>query len=118
VLAAASVGIAVDAATDLARESADVTLPPGGLASLPWLVELGTDVRKSILANLAWALAYNAVALSLAVAGMLQPAIAAALMFGSSLVVVVRSLRAGHEPDAIRIADAAGARDAQHAYST
>lgn len=118
VLAAASVGIAVGAATDLARESADVTLPLGGLASLPWLVQLGKDVRKSILANLAWALAYNAVALSLAVAGLLQPAIAAALMFGSSVVVVVRSLRAGHESAAIGIADAAGEREVPHAYST
>jgi Cu2+-exporting ATPase len=116
VLAAASVGVAVGSATDLARESADVALPPGGLASLPWLVQLGRDVRKSILANLAWALAYNAVALSLAVAGLLQPAIAAALMFGSSVVVVVRSLRAGHEPATIEIADATGEREAPHAY--
>ncbi len=115
VLAAASVGIAVGSATDLARESADVTLPPGGLASLPWLVQLGKDVRKSILANLAWALAYNAVALSLAVAGLLQPAIAAALMFGSSVVVVVRSLRAGHESAATEMVDAE--REARHAYS-
>jgi Cu2+-exporting ATPase len=106
VLAAASVGIAVHAATDLARESADVTLPPGGLASLPWLVQLGKEVRGSILANLAWALAYNAVALSLAVAGLLQPVIAAGLMFGSSIVVVIRSLRAGRESAATESVDA------------
>jgi Cu2+-exporting ATPase len=118
VLAAASVGIAVGTATDLARESADVTLPPGGLASLPWLVQLGHDVRKSILANLAWALMYNGVALSLAVAGLLQPAIAAGLMFGSSVVVVVRSLRAGHETASLEVSDAAGAQPAPHAYST
>jgi Cu2+-exporting ATPase len=118
VLAAASVGIAVGAATDLARESADVTLPPGGLASLPWLLQLGKDVRKSILANLAWAFAYNALALSLAVSGLLQPVIAAALMFGSSVVVVVRSLRAGRETDDTAIADVAVKREARHAWST
>jgi Cu2+-exporting ATPase len=118
VLAAASVGIAVGAATDLARESADVTLPPGGLASLPWLMQLGRDVRRSILANLAWALAYNAVALSLAVSGLLEPVIAAGLMFGSSIVVVVRSLRAGHESAAVEVANAAPPREAPHAWST
>jgi Cu2+-exporting ATPase len=118
VLAAASVGIAVGAATDLARESADVTLPPGGLASLPWLVQLAQDVRKSILANLAWALAYNAMALSLAVAGLLQPAIAAALMFGSSVVVVARSLRAGRETGEAGTAEDLVGREARHAWAT
>ena len=98
VLAAASVGIAVGGATDLARESADVTLPLGALKSLPWLLGLAARVRRSILKNLAWALGYNAIALSLAVAGMLQPVIAAGLMAGSSLLVVMRSLRANRYP--------------------
>jgi Cu2+-exporting ATPase len=100
VLSVASVGIAVGGATDLARESADVTLPAGALKSLPWLLELAARVRRSILANLAWALGYNTIALSLAVAGMLQPVIAAGLMAGSSLLVVVRSLRAHHGSNA------------------
>ncbi|MBA2492794.1 MAG: heavy metal translocating P-type ATPase [Gammaproteobacteria bacterium] len=98
VLAAATVGIAVGGATDLARESADITLPAGSLASLPWLIGLARRVRKTILTNIAWALGYNLAALSLAVAGLLQPAVAAGLMAGSSLVVVTRSLRAGHAP--------------------
>jgi Cu2+-exporting ATPase len=101
VLASASVGIAVSAATDLAKESADITLPTGGLGSLPWLVQLASRVRKSILANLVWALGYNAVALMLAVTGLLQPVVAAGLMFGSSVLVVVRSLRAGRESASI-----------------
>jgi Cu2+-exporting ATPase len=100
VLSVASVGIAVGGATDLARESADVTLPAGALKNLPWLLELAARVRRSILANLAWALGYNTIALSLAVAGMLQPVIAAGLMAGSSLLVVVRSLRAHHGSNA------------------
>jgi Cu2+-exporting ATPase len=95
VLAAAKVGIAVGGATDLARESADITLPAGALGQLPWLIWLARRVRKSILANIAWALGYNLAALSLAVVGLLQPAVAAGLMAGSSLVVVTRSLRAG-----------------------
>lgn len=98
VLAAATVGIAVGGATDLARESADITLPAGALERLPWLIGLARRVRKTILTNIAWALGYNLAALSLAVAGLLQPAVAAGLMAGSSLLVVTRSLRAGHAP--------------------
>jgi len=94
VLAAASVGIAVGGASDLARESADVVLPAAGLAQLPWLLQLADDVRRSVRANLLWAFGYNAVALTLAVAGLLQPILAAALMAGSSLLVVGRSLLA------------------------
>ena len=94
VLAAAGVGIAVGGASDLARESADVILPCDGLASLPWTIALAHAVRRSVRANLLWAFGYNGVALALAAAGQLQPALAAALMAGSSLLVVARSLRA------------------------
>jgi Cu2+-exporting ATPase len=97
VLAAAPVGVAVGGASDLARESADVVLPEGGLAQLPWLLEVADDVRRSVRANLLWAFGYNAVALTLAVTGLLQPVLAAALMAGSSLLVVGRSLLAGRK---------------------
>lgn len=91
VLAAAAVGIAVGGATDLARESADVVLPRNGLASLPWLLGEVDRVRRTVRANLLWAFGYNAVALALAASGLLQPVLAAALMAGSSLLVVARS---------------------------
>lgn len=94
VLAAADVGIAVGGATDLARESADLILPRNGLAQLPWTLALAHAVRRSVRANLLWAFGYNAVALTLAAAGMLQPVLAAALMAGSSVLVVARTLRA------------------------
>jgi P-type Cu2+ transporter len=96
VLAEAAVGIAVGTATDLAKESADVILPGAGVQSLPWLFQLARDVRRTVCTNLAWALAYNAIALSLAAVGLLQPVLAASLMAGSSLMVVVRSMRARH----------------------
>ncbi|CRI64604.1 putative Copper-exporting P-type ATPase (fragment) [Thiocapsa sp. KS1] len=56
-------------------------------------------MRRSIRANLVWAFGYNAAALSLAAAGLLQPVLAAALMAGSSLVIVARTLhgRSGAE---------------------
>lgn len=94
VLAAASVGIAVGGACDLARECADVVLPAEGLAQLPWLLQLADEVMQSVRANLLWAFGYNVLALTLAAAGLLQPILAAALMAGSSLLVVGRSLAA------------------------
>lgn len=93
VLASATVGVAVGSATDLARESADVVLPLGGLAQLPPLLDLARRVRKMILTNLAWAFGYNTIALGLAIGGWLQPVLAAGLMAGSSLLIVIRSLR-------------------------
>jgi Cu2+-exporting ATPase len=94
VLAAASVGIAVGGATDLARETADVRLPEGRLDALPWLIDHARRVRRRIFANVLWAFGYNAIALTLAASGLLQPVLAAGLMAGSSLVVVANSLLA------------------------
>jgi Cu2+-exporting ATPase len=106
VLAAAAVGVAVGEASDLAKESADVVLPGGRLDLLPWVLQLAEDVRRSVQANLLWAFGYNAIALTLATCGLLRPAIAAALMAGSSLLIVARSLRAGR---AVRTAASSGA---------
>ncbi|NQV98208.1 MAG: heavy metal translocating P-type ATPase [Rhodospirillales bacterium] len=97
VLAAAGVGVAVGGAADLARESADITLPEGALQRLPWLIQHARKVHKAIRMNIVWALGYNLVALFLAAAGLLQPVIAAGLMAGSSLVVVINSLHVGKE---------------------
>jgi P-type Cu2+ transporter len=92
-LASADVGIAVGSATDLARETADLVLPADGLWLLPWVVGRARAVRSTILANLAWAFGYNLIALTCAVLGLLQPILAAAVMAGSSLLVVLNSLR-------------------------
>jgi Cu2+-exporting ATPase len=92
-LAWADVGIAVGSATDLARETADLVLPADGLWLLPWVVGRARAVRSTILTNLAWAFGYNLIALTCAVLGLLQPILAAAVMAGSSLLVVLNSLR-------------------------
>jgi Cu2+-exporting ATPase len=92
-LASADVGIAVGSATDLARETADLVLPADGLWLLPWVVGRARAVRSTILANLAWAFGYNLIALTCAVLGLLQPILAAGVMAGSSLMVVLNSLR-------------------------
>ena len=107
VLAAADVGIAVGSGTDLARETAALVLPPGGLWMLPFVIDMARSVRKTILGNLIWAFGYNLVALILAVFGLLQPVLAAAVMAGSSLLVVANSLRLERLPDPARVPMAA-----------
>ncbi|MEH2527103.1 MULTISPECIES: heavy metal translocating P-type ATPase [unclassified Bradyrhizobium] len=99
VLAGADVGIAVGSATDLAREAAEVVLPPGGLWMLPWVIDVARAVRATILTNLAWAFGYNLIAVGLAMAGVLLPVLAAAVMAGSSIVVVLNSLRLERLPE-------------------
>jgi len=99
VLVDADVGIAVGSATDLARETASVVLPVGGLWLLPWIIDVARAVRGTVRANLLWAFGYNLVALSLAALGMLQPIIAAAIMAGSSILVVLNSLRLERLPE-------------------
>ena len=99
VLADADVGIAVGSATDLARETASLVLPKDGLWMLPWVIAVARMVRRTILTNLIWAFGYNLVALTLAVLGILQPVLAAAVMASSSLLLVVNSLRLSRLPD-------------------
>src|SRR5262249_47666002 len=101
VLAGADVGIAVGSATDLARESAAIVLPPGGLWMLPWAIDVARAVRAAILTNLMWAFGYNFIAVGLAMAGLLQPVLAAGVMAGSSIVVVLNSLRLERLPDPV-----------------
>lgn len=104
VLAAAAVGVAVGSATDLARESADVTLPAGGLRLLPAVVQRARRVRRTIVANLAWAFGYNGIALALAAAGLLSPVWAALIMAGSSLLVIANSMRLERDGTATDVA--------------
>jgi P-type Cu2+ transporter len=101
VLAEADVGIAVGSATDLARETAALVLPAGGVWMLPWVFALARQVRRTILTNLAWAFGYNLVALTLAAIGLLQPVLAAAVMASSSLLLIVNSLRLTRLPDPV-----------------
>jgi Cu2+-exporting ATPase len=101
VLAAADIGIAVGSATDLARETAAIVLPRGGLWMLPWVVDVARAARATIIANLIWAFGYNLVALTFAALGLLNPILAAVVMAGSSILVVVNSLRLERLPDPV-----------------
>ncbi len=92
-LAAANVGFAIGHGTDIAIESADLTLVNGDIAKVAETIELSTVTMKIIKQNLFWAFGYNTIAIPIAAVGRLNPMIASAAMALSSVSVIVNSLR-------------------------
>jgi len=92
-LVAADIGIAMASGSDIAMESADVVLMRSDLKSVVQAIELSRTTFRIIKQNLFWAFFYNGAAIPIAMAGMLNPIVAAAAMAVSSVTVVLNSLR-------------------------
>lgn len=89
----ANVGIAIGTGTDIAIEAADVTLVRGNLTGIVSAIKLSRGIFRKIKENYFMAWIYNAVAIPVAMLGLLHPMIGAAAMALSSLNVVYNSLR-------------------------
>ncbi len=92
-LVLADVGIAFATGTDVAVESADITLLGDDLSKIADAVLLARRSVRIIKQNLFWAFFYNTAAIPLAAFGVIPPGWAAAAMMFSSISVVLNSLR-------------------------
>ena len=91
-LAVADVGIAMGTGTDIAMETADVTLMTGDLLHLSKMTTLSKLTMSKIKQNLFWAFIYNTIGIPFAAFGLLNPIVAGGAMAFSSVSVLLNSL--------------------------
>jgi Cu2+-exporting ATPase len=92
-LAAAQVSLSFGAATTLAQLHSDFVLLGHDLRTIPQAIRMARATRHNVHMNLAWALAYNILAVPFAALGFISPWVAALGMSISSLLVVGNALR-------------------------
>jgi P-type E1-E2 ATPase len=92
-LAQANIGIAMGTGTDIAAESADVTLIKGDLSGVVQSIRLSREAFRIIKQNFIYAFLFNGLGLPFAAVGLLSPVLASLAMAISSMIVVGNSMR-------------------------
>jgi Cu2+-exporting ATPase len=98
VLAASDVSMAMGHGALAARQGADAVIVSGRLAGVLDLAETAARTRSVVRQNMAWAVAYNAACIPLAMVGWMPPWAAGLGMAASSLLVILNAQRAGRQP--------------------
>jgi Cu2+-exporting ATPase len=93
-LAGATVGIAVHGGAEAALAAADIFIARPGIAQVADLLDGARRAMRTVRRNLALSLCYNAAGAALAMAGLINPVVAAVLMPLSSITVIAHSYRA------------------------
>ena len=91
-LSTADIGFAMGGGTEVAIESADITLMRDDLTLIPAAIRLSKKTMRKIRQNLFWAFIYNSIGVPFAAFGFLNPILAGAAMAFSSVSVITNSL--------------------------
>ena len=93
-LATADVGVAMGlTGTDIAIETAGITLANNRLEGVPRLLRIGRETMKNVKLNIAFALTVNAIGIVLSAMGLVTPLTASIIHEGNALIVMLNSLR-------------------------
>ncbi|MBQ8781950.1 MAG: heavy metal translocating P-type ATPase [Oscillospiraceae bacterium] len=91
-LAAADVSVAMSDASDIAKETADITLRGAGLTELAVMRKLSEQLMERINANYRFIVGFNTALLLLGFGGIISPSLSALLHNGSTMAICMRSM--------------------------